>query len=143
VVRALLSIDAMTVHAAVWLDHEHAKIFFFPGDTFDEEDFRAPKHQLASRVKGLDNHRRESRDQKEYFETIAKSLADAEEILVMGPGTAKIQFLKHAHKHEPKLEERIVGIETADHPTPGQIVAHARQYFRAKDRMLGSSSSGE
>jgi stalled ribosome rescue protein Dom34 len=126
--------------AAVWLDHEHAKIFSFDRDAPDETDFRAPKHQLASGAKGCDpHHRGESREQKEYFETIARSLADAQEILVMGPGTAKTQFLKHAHKHEPKLAERIVGVESADHPTSAQIKAHAREYFRARDRMLGTS----
>ena len=41
------------------------------------------------------------------------------------------------HKHEPKVEARIVGVETADHPTDAQIVAHARAYFRANDPLLG------
>jgi stalled ribosome rescue protein Dom34 len=131
----------MNLHAAVWLDHEQAKIFFFNRDTYDEGDFAAPKHHIASRAKGRDTHHRgESHDQKEYFESIAKHLADSAEILVLGPGTAKIQFIKHVHKHEPKLEERIAGVESADHPTSGQIVAHAREYFRAKDRMLGTSA---
>jgi stalled ribosome rescue protein Dom34 len=129
----------MTFHAAVWLDHENAKIFFFDRDTYGEADFRAPKHELHSQAKGRTTHHRgESREQKEYFEVIAKTLAEAQEILVLGPGSAKTELLKHAHKHEPKLAERIVGVESADHPTPGQIVGHARAYFHAKDRMLGN-----
>ena len=129
----------MTFHAAVWLDQEYAKIFFFGLDPSSEEDFRVAKHHVAARAQGRHAfHRGETHEQKEYFEAVAKTLADAREILVLGPGTAKTQFLKHVHAHEPKLEARIVGIETADHPTPGQILAHARHYFAAKDQMLGT-----
>ena len=28
-----------------------------------------------------------------------------------------------------------VGIETADHPTDGEIITHAKSYFKASDRM--------
>ena len=128
----------MTFHAAVWLDQEHAKIFFFDRDKYEEADLKGPNHQLQSRAKKRDiHHRGESHEQKEFFEAIAKALESSQEILLLGPGTAKTQFLKHTHKHEPKLEARILGVETADHPTPGQIVAHARAYFDAKDKMLG------
>jgi hypothetical protein len=30
----------------------------------------------------------------------------------------------------------IVGVETVDHPSDGQLVARARHYFKAEDRML-------
>jgi hypothetical protein len=30
----------------------------------------------------------------------------------------------------------IVGIETVDHPSDAQLVAHARHYFKAEDLML-------
>jgi hypothetical protein len=30
----------------------------------------------------------------------------------------------------------IVGAETVDHPRDGELVAHARRYFKAEDRML-------
>jgi len=32
--------------------------------------------------------------------------------------------------------KRIVGVETVDHPSDRQLVAHARRYFKADDRML-------
>jgi hypothetical protein len=32
--------------------------------------------------------------------------------------------------------KKIVGVETVDHPSDGQLVAHARHYFKADDRML-------
>jgi hypothetical protein len=30
----------------------------------------------------------------------------------------------------------IVGVETIDHPSDRELVAHARRYFKAEDRML-------
>jgi hypothetical protein len=30
----------------------------------------------------------------------------------------------------------ILGVESADHPSDGQIVAHARKYFEVRDHML-------
>jgi hypothetical protein len=47
----------------------------------------------------------------------------------VGPSTAKLDFSRYLHKHDPALEARIVGIETVDHPSDGQLVAYARKYF--------------
>ena len=33
------------------------------------------------------------------------------------------------------LEKSLYGIETLDHPTDGQLVDHARRFFKAADRM--------
>lgn len=129
----------MSFHAAVWMDHEQAKIFHVESESFDETTLHAPKSHIASSRKGKDTHaRHESHEDKEFFEAIAAALASAQEVLVMGPGTAKTAFMKYVHRNVPRLEPRILGVETADHPTDRQIVAHVRKYFRAKDRMLGN-----
>ena len=36
----------------------------------------------------------------------------------------------------PQKLHKVIGIETVDHPGDGQLVAYARKYFVAKDRML-------
>jgi stalled ribosome rescue protein Dom34 len=121
------------------LDHERAKVFYLDPETMNESTFKMPKHELSSRIKGRDTHHRgESHDLKEYFEAVVKAIASVPEVLLLGPGTAKLELVKHVHKNEPRVEKQIVGVETADHPTDAQIVAHARRYFLAKDRMLGS-----
>jgi hypothetical protein len=38
------------------------------------------------------------------------------------------------------LMKIIVGVETVDHPSDGQLVAHARHYFNAEDRMRTQKS---
>jgi hypothetical protein len=39
------------------------------------------------------------------------------------------------HQHDHALEAKVVGIETVDHPSDGQIVAFAKKYFKRADRM--------
>jgi hypothetical protein len=55
-------------------------------------------------------------------------------VLVTGPGLAKTEFVKYVARHDPALLERIVAVETVDHPSDGALVAHARAYFRGADR---------
>ena len=52
------------------------------------------------------------------------------------PGFATgLELLRYLHAHAPKVEAKVVGVETADHPTDKQVLAHARARFQAIDRM--------
>lgn len=77
-----------------------------------------------------------SAEDKHYYHAIAQALAGAEEILVVGPAQAKLQLIKHLHSHDPQVGDKVVGVESIDHPTDAQLVAYARKYFVAKDQML-------
>ena len=57
-------------------------------------------------------------------------------LLVLGPSVPKLHFVKFAHEHNRALSDHIVGVETADHPTDKQIVAHVRHYFHREDRRI-------
>ena len=56
--------------------------------------------------------------------------------LVTGPANVKTALVKHIGEHDPQLAKKIVGVESVDHPSDAQLVAHARKYFKAEDRML-------
>jgi len=71
-----------------------------------------------------------------YYHQVVEALAGAQEVLVVGPAQAKLQLIKHIHAHDPAMADKVVGVETVDHPTDGQVVAYARKYFHAKDQML-------
>ncbi len=122
-------------HAVVWLDHREAKVFFFDRYNVAEIDLAAahPNAHLHHHAGSLSGKR--APEDQAYFRRIADVLRPATEWLVVGPGLAKLEFIKYVHKHEHQLDDRILGVETADHPTDRQIVAHARTYFRAADRM--------
>jgi stalled ribosome rescue protein Dom34 len=120
-------------HAAVWLDHHEARVIHVQLDHFDEESIRSPKQHIHRHPKGGTAEHNHPDDLHHFFREVARALDDSGEVLVVGPSTAKLQFLRYLHKHDPALESRIVGVETAAHPTDGQLVAHAKQYFKVSD----------
>jgi stalled ribosome rescue protein Dom34 len=124
-------------HAAVWLDHNEARIFHVTPSAFDEAVVHlvvtSPHaHTQLHRRSGSDDGHRAAEDQP-YYRAVTEALADADAVLVLGPSTAKLELIKHAHRHAPTLEAKIVGVETVDHPTDGQIVALVRRYFKEVD----------
>jgi hypothetical protein len=67
----------------------------------------------------------------EFLTQIAGAVSDAGAVLITGPGNAKIDLKKHIDSHLPALSKKIAGVETVDHPSDGELVAHARKYFKA------------
>lgn len=115
-------------HVAIWLDHAEARVFHIQPDQTDEQTFFAPSeknHHKHSRSQS-DSH---PNDQKKYFHDIARSLDGNDGILVVGPSTAKLDFLRYLHAHDQAIERTVVGVETVDHPTDKQIIAYAKKYF--------------
>jgi len=126
-----------TFHVAVWIDHNEAKVYQIEEHSFTEETLRAPKHHVHKHPKGVAWEKSHPTDLVTFFHGVAEALEGAGEILITGPAKAKLELMRHIHSHHPALEKKVVGIETADHPTDGQLVKHARAYFDAADRMSG------
>lgn len=124
-------------HVAVWLDHHEARVFRIERDSFDESTLHSPRHHVRRHPDHNAAEKNHPDDATRFFRDVAAALESADEVLVVGPSTAKIQFMNYVHEHDAKLESRIVGTETVDHPTDGQLAAFARQYFHAADRRLG------
>jgi hypothetical protein len=72
----------------------------------------------------------------DYLQAVAESVADAGAVLITGPANAKTELVEHIRLHDPKLTKVIAGVETVDHPSDAQLVAYARKYLMATDRML-------
>jgi len=125
----------MSKHVLVWLDHQEAHVFNIQRDAFSESTLRAPARHLRRHPKGASEAKAHPEDAKHFFDELAKMLEDAEEVLLVGPGTAKLHFLKYTHKHQHALASKISGVETVDHPTDKQLVAYAKHYFIAADHM--------
>jgi stalled ribosome rescue protein Dom34 len=123
-------------HAIIWIDHHEARVFHFsPTDVerlvlHPDHPTRHIHHKANSVGSG---HAAEDHD---YFRAVADSIADAGAILITGPASAKTELVKYIHQHEPKRMAAIVGVETVDHPSDAALIAHARKYFKAADRML-------
>jgi stalled ribosome rescue protein Dom34 len=123
-------------HCVVWLDHSEAHVMHVsPDDVEKSIVYPSQPHQHLHARSGTLGSGRQAEDQA-YYHAIVEALKGAKEILVVGPASAKLQLVKHIHAHDKAMVELIVGIETVDHPSDAQVVAYARKYFIAKDKML-------
>ncbi|MBS0337546.1 MAG: translational machinery protein [Proteobacteria bacterium] len=124
-------------HAVAWLDHTEAHVMHIAKDDVEKFTARASdRHPHLHHKRGSIGPGNRAGDAA-YFDAVVKLLGDAQEVLIVGPGSAKLELIKHIHKHHAGLVGRVLGVESVDHPTDAQVVAHARSYFAAKDQMLG------
>jgi stalled ribosome rescue protein Dom34 len=67
-----------------------------------------------------------------YYDDIVSRIRNAESILILGPGEAKIEL--QARLESEALSGRIVGVETVDKMTDRQIAARVRQHFPERNQ---------
>ena len=118
-------------HVAVWLDRNEAKILHFAGGVIDAEELKAPHHHLKRKAKD----RRPHAGTKRFFDAIAKTLEDAQEILVVGPSSTKLDFLRRLHKHDRAIERRVLGVETLERLSDLELAAYVQHYFRDRGHL--------
>jgi stalled ribosome rescue protein Dom34 len=121
----------MTPHAgtAVFIDHHEARVFHVALGSVDEATVQAPKqHVHRHPKKGTDEHNHPD-DMHHFFGEVARALEGSTQILLLGPSTAKLEFMRYVQKHAHGVEGHVVGIETVDHPTDKQLLAHIKAYF--------------
>ena len=124
----------MNAHqTVVWLDHQEARVFGLDAEQLQSQTVTAPKHHFHRHPKGSTPEHNHPSDDTHFFRDVAAVLSGADQVLVVGPATTKLQFLRYLTKHDQALESKVVGVETVDHPTDRQLVAHARHYFDPKN----------
>ncbi len=125
------------VHATVWIDHRSARVLRAtePHSAVElVEDMRS-RHQIhqKSRTQGAGKVGADPA----FLAQVADLVEACEELLIVGPGLAKREFQTYLGEHRPALAAKVVGVEALDHPTDGELIAFARQYFVRVDRLLG------
>lgn len=125
----------MTSELGVWIDHRKAVIATITGGGEELEEVTS---DMEKRVRyagaAQEDSAEDQRDRRftehlnRYYDEVIGHIRDAESILLLGPGEAKIE-LERRMQHEG-LEGHIVGVETVDKMTDGQIAARVRQYYR-------------
>ena len=131
----------MKTKAGVWIDHRQAVIVTLVNQVEEtkritsdiEEQVRYPGDSIGSHDDTTEI-RRDRQDRRfddhlsNYYDEVVACLRDADSILIFGPGEAKGELQKQLESQA--LGERIVGSETADSMTDGQIAAKVRQHFQ-------------
>ena len=126
-------------HAVVWIDHQQASVWQFARESAQHTDVHtsAPHERVHSRKSAHGGHRAAA--DHAFFEDVVNSLTGAREILVIGPAQTKQEFVRYLGDKHPPIAKLVVAVESADHPSEGEILAHARRHFAALDRMLPQS----
>lgn len=114
-------------HVVVWLDHSEAHIIHFNAEAAENEHIKLHAKHTHSGTSS------DGQANSEFREKIVHSIAEAREILIVGPGLEKLALMKHIIKHHHDVSERVMSVETVDHPTDGQLLKYARKYFAKAD----------
>jgi hypothetical protein len=117
-------------HAVVWIDHSQARIFHLGLGGSDEVTLHPhlPTRHLHHKANAIGSGH--VAPDTAFFAEVTKALADAGEILIIGPASAKTELASHIRAHAPDLAKRIAAVEAADHPSDNEIVAHAKGHFK-------------
>lgn len=117
-------------HAIVWIDHSQAKIFHIGLTGADEVTLHPhlPTRHLHHKANSIGSGH--VGFDKDFLGQVMNAVGDAGEILIIGPAGAKTELADYLRDQHPKIGERIVAVETADHPSDREIVAYAKQHFK-------------
>ncbi|OWF65960.1 translational machinery protein [Polynucleobacter hirudinilacicola] len=123
-------------HAVIWIDHQEAHVMFLSQDASEAEVIRSKSTHTHLHHKGGEVGSGKLALDSKYLHSVIQAVNKSQEILILGPGSAKLELIKHAHKHDAQIAEKIVGVETVDHPSDKEILAHARKFFYKVDQMI-------
>jgi len=125
----------------VWIDHRKAVIATIAGKT---EEMRQITSNMEKHVRysgaAQEDSAEDQRDKRftghlnKYYDRVIGCIRDADSILILGPGEAKIELEERLGKEA--LRGRIVGVETVDKMTDRQVMARVRQRFLKSKRKL-------
>jgi hypothetical protein len=124
-------------HLIVWIDHAVARLYAAKRDRAEEiATVRAPDsglghvhHKAGTRGSGH-NH-----PSPVFLKQVTTALAQAHEILIVGPSDAKFALEKYLKTIAPLLGARIVGVEPMERAGQAELHAFASLFFRQADRM--------
>ena len=70
-------------------------------------------------------------EDQHYYHEVVEALAGAQEVLIVGPGHAKLELIKHIHAHDHEVVNKVVGVETLDDAglSPAALLAIAHSLW--------------
>lgn len=122
-------------HAAVWIDHASARVFSLNAAEAEKWTIRPHERHAHVHHKAGSIGAGKAVAEIALYEGIVEALQGAGAILLTGPGNARKHFATYLRKRHPDLGGRVAAVEPLDHPGDGQMIAFARKFFRADDRM--------
>jgi len=120
-----------TKRVVVWIDHAAASVVHVEKNEAGVAKAPATQLQRFSAKPPSDEaaNRHVRRDANDFFRKVRRELKGAKRILIVGPSTAKLDFLRFIGKRSTTMESRVVGIETLDDRSDDHLLAYATRYF--------------
>ena len=124
----------MNHKVGIWIDHKKAVIVSASADgvttkTLESDVESHPRY--AGQQEGGGEKKYEERHTEQldrYYDEVVRQLTDADELLIFGPGEAKLE-LKERLRRSKAHSECTVDIATTDKLTDPQIVAKVKEHF--------------
>lgn len=145
-------------HTVVWIDHQRATVMHLSllaptlagdvssGRAYDLASLGAEAHVIHSQSAKRKLHlkagvRGDGRAPLDlpFFEAVVAELGAVEEVLIVGPGSAKTEFTHHLDRRHPQLAAHVVAVETVDHPSDRELLDFARRTFNRIDSLRGTT----
>ncbi|WP_454631472.1 hypothetical protein [Bradyrhizobium cenepequi] len=113
-------------HAIVWIDHLTAKIFAMGLTGVDT--IVVPAHLSSPHLHHKANSVGAGKVESDpaFFVTIGQALQNCTNVLIVGPGTEKVELLHHLRDTRPEI---VLRVEASDHPTDNEIIARGKEFF--------------
>ncbi|MCK9209991.1 MAG: hypothetical protein M0P61_04045 [Ignavibacteriaceae bacterium] len=118
----------------LWIDHSKVVIVSLTGDL---EEIKSIQSNIEKHVRFSGGAQKNSEEDihdnrftnhlNKYYDEVISFIRDAESILIIGPGEAKVEFKKRLESE--KQNARVVNLETVDKMTDPQIAAKVRGYY--------------
>lgn len=118
---------------AIWIDHREAILVTFIGDHLKAEEQISSEagphtHGGGWSQRRIEAHRHEML--KHFYEEIVHHLGPADEILILGPGQAKLGLREHIEHHKG-LKGKVRALVNVPHLTEAELTAQAEKLFNS------------
>jgi len=131
----------MDRNIGLWIDHKQAYVISDQDGIVEviPSQIEPPAHYSGgTQLGGKQNQKADTEFRKsdrfrlqlkKYYQQVISALKDANSILIIGPGEAKVEFEKALTKYK-SLQNRVLKVETADKMTKNQMVAYVRKFYK-------------
>jgi stalled ribosome rescue protein Dom34 len=123
-------------HSIVWIDHHKAVVWNFNDDAQTKSIVKSHDQHERTHVRQAPHGGHKTPEDAHFFQEVAQTLSGVHEILIIGPAQAKDDFATFLRSKHPAIGSAVVAVESADHPSDGELLAYARKHFKVLDRMI-------
>jgi len=131
----------MDRNVGLWIDHKQAYVISHKDGKVEviPSHIEPPAHysggtQLGGKLNQKGDTELRSNDRfrlqlNKYYQQVISALRDANSILIIGPGEAKIEFEKAIKKYK-SMQNRVLKVETTGKMTINQMIAYVRKFYQ-------------